>query len=356
MQEEERFWLRTRNVNLQQEHIAVINKLIDYIDEHTEKSLELIDLSEIALVSPYHLHRVFKAVMGETIHAYVTRIRLEKAASKLKYSESMDIGEIARHCGFSSTPIFSRSFRNHFDVTATDYRNAYSINSNSRNINSKNSQPNSKWLAYNEDGANEEALDIKIKRMQPCYIAYIRTNGRMLEKTFEENRQHLETMGSMFDWARQHSLWNPAMTSLLSVEYQDPNIAGEKRMRLDCGLTLSKPIESSGEIGCRRMPGGQYAVLRISDTTTIARAKVKQLWEEWLPNSGFYYTSRPVVVLHHNNPSWEPSHQYLIDYAIPVRPKQYPGKNQSHFREEKGKPPPRPDLPKPINLFEEDLS
>lgn len=348
--------MRTKNVNLQKEHIAVINKLIDYIDEHTEKPLELKDLSEIALVSPYHLHRVFKSITGETIHAYVKRIRLEKAASKLKYSETMDISEISRQCGFSSIPVFSRSFRNYFGVTATDYSKIHSINSKSRKINSKNNQPNSTWLAYNEDGANEKELDIKIKRMQPCYIAYIRTNGRILEKTFEENREHLETMGSIFDWARQHSLWNPAETALISVEYQDPNISGEKRMRSDCGLTLSRPIESSGEIGCRRLSGGQYAVLRIFDTTMHARVKVKRLWEEWLPNSGYYYTGRPVIILHQNNPSWEPSHQYSIDYAIPVRPKQYPGKNQSHFREEKGKPPPRTDLPRPAKLFEEDLS
>jgi AraC family transcriptional regulator len=348
--------LRPINVNLRQEHTAIINKLIEYIDEHIEGSLELKELSEKALVSPYHLHRVFKSITGETIHAYVNRTRLEKAASKLKYSETMDVSEISRQCGFSSVPIFSRSFRNHFGVSATEYRKTYSINSNSSKMNSKNNQQESKWLAYNEEGANELELDIKIKRMKPCYIAYIRTNGRVLEKTFEENRKHLETMGAIFEWARRHSLWNPSVTSLLSIEYQDPNISGEKYMRLDCGLTLSKPTESNGEIGCRLFPEGQYAVLRIFNTTMRAREKIKQLWEEWLPNSSFYYNSRPVIILHQNNPSWEPSHRYLIDYAIPVNPKQYPGKNLSNYREEIRKPPPRPDLPRLTQLFEEDLS
>ncbi len=308
------------------------------------------------MVSPYHLHRVFKSITGETIHAYVKRIRLEKAASKLKYSETMDIGEISRQCGFSSIPLFSRSFRNYFGVTATDYRNTYSINSSSRQMKSKNNQPRSTWLAYNEDVANEQELDIKIKRMPPCSIAYIRTDGRMLGRTFEENQRHLAAMGSIFDWARQHSLWNPTTTSLLSMEYQDPNIAEEKGMRLDCGLTLSKPIEPSGEIGCLRLAGGQYAVMRIFDTTMQARVQVKRLWEEWLPSSGFYYNSRPVIILHQNNPSWDPSHRYLIDYAIPVSPKLYPGKNQSPFRDDKIKPPPRSGMPRPIHFFEEEHS
>ncbi|NIK76195.1 AraC family transcriptional regulator [Paenibacillus castaneae] len=348
--------MRPINVNLRQEHTAIINKLIEYINEHIEKSLELKDLSEKALVSPYHLHRVFKSITGETIHAYVTRIRLEKAASKLKYYETIDISEISRQCGFSSVSIFSRSFRNHFGVSATEYRNTYSINSNLRKFNSKNNQLESKWLTYNEGGTIELEPSIKIKRMKPCYIAYIRTNGRVLEKTFEENRKHLETMGSIFDWACQHSLWNPSLSSLVSIEYQDPNVSGKKYLRLDCGVTLSKPIESNGEIGCRLFPEAQYAVLRIFDTTMHAREKIKQLWEEWLPNSGYYYNSRPVIILHQNNPSWEPTHRYLIDYAIPVSPKQYPGKNHSHYRDEIRKPFPRPDLPRLTQLFEEEFS
>lgn len=346
--------MRPLNVNHRKEHTAVINKLIEYIDEHIGEPLELKDLSEQALVSPYHLHRVFKSIMGETIRAYVTRIRLEKAASKLKYSETIDVGEISRHVGFSSLSVFSRSFRNHFGVSATEYRKAYSNNSKSRKINSKNNQLQSTWLAYNEGGANDLEPDIQIKRMQPCYIAYIRTNGRVLGKTFEENRHHLETMGAIFDWARQHSLWNPPSTSLLSIEY--PSVSGMNYMRSDCGLTLLKPIEPIGEIGCRLIAGGQYAVLRVFDTTVHAREKIKQVWEDWLPNSGFYYNSQPVIILHLNNPSWEPSHRYLIDYAIPVSPKQYPGKNLSHYREEIKKPPPRPDLPRLTQLFEEDLS
>ncbi|MUT65375.1 AraC family transcriptional regulator [Paenibacillus sp. NEAU-GSW1] len=346
--------MRPINVNLRQEHTAVINKLIEYIDEHIEKPLELKDLSEKALVSPYHLHRVFKSITGETIHAYVNRIRLEKAASKLKHSETIDVSETSRQCGFSSVSIFSRSFRNHFGVSATEYRKMYSINSKSRKINSKNNQLQSTWLAYNKGGANDLELDITIKRMRPCYIAYIRTNGRVLEKTFEENRNHLETMGAIFDWARQHSLWNPPLTSLLSIEYQDPSVSGNKYMRVDCGLTLLKPIDSTGEVGCRLFAGGQYAVLRIFDTTMHARERVKQFWEDWLPNSGFYYTSQPVIILHQNNPSWEPSYRYFVDYAVPISPKQYPGKNLSHYREEMRTPPPRPDLPRLTQLFEEE--
>ncbi|MBD3919968.1 AraC family transcriptional regulator [Paenibacillus sp. PR3] len=348
--------MRPINTNLRQEHTAVINKLVEYIDDHMEKPLGLQDLSEQALVSPYHLHRVFKSITGETIHAYLNRIRLEKAASQLKYSETVDISRISRQVGFASASVFARAFRNHFGVSASEYRKLHSINSNSCAVNSKNSQLRSAWLAYNEGGANDLELDIRIKRMQPCYIAYTRTNGRVLEKTFEENRNHLQTMGSIFDWARQHSLWNPPSTSLVSMEYQDPRVSGTQYKRVDCGLTLPKPIEPIGEIGCRLFAGGQYAVLRIFDTTAHARKQVKRLWEEWLPHSGFYYTSQPVIILHQNNPSWEPSHRYFIDYAIPINPKQYPGNHPSPYREDIRKPPPRPDLPMLTQLFEEERS
>lgn len=67
-----------------QEYERRINDVIDYISAHRGEDLRLDRLAAIAAFSPFHFHRVFKAVTGETIADFVQRLRLERAARALR--------------------------------------------------------------------------------------------------------------------------------------------------------------------------------------------------------------------------------------------------------------------------------
>jgi AraC family transcriptional regulator len=77
-----------------------LTPLLVYIQANLDQDLTLAALGKKANLSPAHLQRVFKAEIGESPKAYVTRLRVERGAFCLLAHES-PIGEIAASCGFS---------------------------------------------------------------------------------------------------------------------------------------------------------------------------------------------------------------------------------------------------------------
>src|SRR5438105_9024753 len=106
----------------QQAYIARINRVIDHIDAHLAEPLDLQALAAVAHFSPWHFHRVFQAVTGETLADRVRRRRLEVAAAKLLASPPATALAIALDVGFGSAEVFTRAFKAHFGVTPSDWR------------------------------------------------------------------------------------------------------------------------------------------------------------------------------------------------------------------------------------------
>ena len=71
----------TKENELDKDYINRINLALNYIDDNLDTELSLESISKIAYYSPFHFHRIFKAVIGEPLNAYITRRRIEKAAS-----------------------------------------------------------------------------------------------------------------------------------------------------------------------------------------------------------------------------------------------------------------------------------
>jgi AraC family transcriptional regulator len=98
-----------------------VNRVLDYIGEHLDAELSLARLSEIGCFSPFHFHRIFQAVTGETLNGHVRRVRLERAALLMKTSPRKRITDVAIETGFAGTAEFSRAFRNQFGRTASSW-------------------------------------------------------------------------------------------------------------------------------------------------------------------------------------------------------------------------------------------
>lgn len=65
------------------DYIQRVNAIIDFIDGNLDTDLSLETLSEMAAFSPFHFHRIFLEITGETPNAFITRKRVEKIASIL---------------------------------------------------------------------------------------------------------------------------------------------------------------------------------------------------------------------------------------------------------------------------------
>lgn len=101
--------------------IAHISAVIDYIETHLDRRLDLDILARAADYSKYHLHRMFTAAAGMTPHDYILRRQLTHAARLLLYSE-MPVLDIALLCGYESRQSFTSAFREMYKMTPARFR------------------------------------------------------------------------------------------------------------------------------------------------------------------------------------------------------------------------------------------
>lgn len=75
----------------------------------------------VANYSPHHFYRLFRRVLGESLHEYVRRLRIEHGAFSLRTGEE-PVGEIATQSGFADHETFTRNFRRAFALPPRRYR------------------------------------------------------------------------------------------------------------------------------------------------------------------------------------------------------------------------------------------
>ena len=71
--------METKEIN-RQEYKLRIDKVTEYIHQNIDQPLSLHKMAGIACFSPFHFHRVFTFLTGETPTEYIKRTRIEKAA------------------------------------------------------------------------------------------------------------------------------------------------------------------------------------------------------------------------------------------------------------------------------------
>ncbi len=98
-----------------------LNRVTAYIYDHLDDEIDLNKLADIACLSPYHWHRVYHAINGETLAATVKRLRLHRAAGYLA-NTSMTIEKIAEKSGYKNLQSFTRIFSSVYGMPPAQYR------------------------------------------------------------------------------------------------------------------------------------------------------------------------------------------------------------------------------------------
>ncbi|WP_223808945.1 hybrid sensor histidine kinase/response regulator transcription factor [Rufibacter hautae] len=101
-------------------------KFINEVAALVDKNLQNPDLSanDIAAglgMSRVHVYRKMKALLGYSLNDYIVNTRLKKARHLLLNSQ-MNISEIAYEVGFSSPAYFSTAFKNHFNMSPSEFK------------------------------------------------------------------------------------------------------------------------------------------------------------------------------------------------------------------------------------------
>jgi len=322
-----------RNKALRAEYTGRINRVMDYIEANLDRDLSLQTLARVANFSAYHFHRIFKAMVGETLYQFIQRRRVEKAASFLKGNPAKPITEIALDCGFSSSATFARAFKEAFGLSASQWRDMDDpINSRICKTNSRTDKGQSKaWkdgpsIIHTMDlttgtqvwryTMNKKEVTIEVKDMPSMHVAYIRHIG-----PYKGDAALFEGLfGKLCAWAGPRGLIKPPQTQFLCVYYDDPEVTPDEKLRVDVCMTVPAKTEVDGEIGKATLEGGPYAVGHFE----LLPPEYEEAWTaimgHWLPQSGYQCDDKPCYELYLNDPKQHPEGRCIVDICVPVKP------------------------------------
>ena len=330
--------MHNKQAQLRAEYQSRINRVLDYIEANLGHELALPKLAEVAMFSPYHFHRIFRAMVGETPNQFVQRIRLEKAAALLLNNLAKPITTVAFDCGFSSSATFARAFRDKFGLTASEWRECYA-KSDRKNCktDSKERQMLRNWrkeydvvALYSSDALNHLRwrvtmksdhtanlnFDVEVKALPDMTVAYVRHVGPY-KGDVDLFRQ---LFNKLCTWAGPRGLMGRSGAKLMTVYHDSPEITDDAKLRLSVCMTVPDDTQVDGEIGKMVIHAATYAVGHFTINSDQYEDAWNTLMGAWLPESGYQPADGLCFEDYLNNPQEHPEGKSIVDIHIPVKP------------------------------------
>ncbi len=324
------------------EYTARINRVIDHIEGSLDREMTLDELAGVAHFSPYHFHRIFSAMTGETLGRFVQRLRLEKAAAQLILNRGKPITAIALDCGFTSSATFARSFRRHFGASASEWREAGGEPDRKQGKGERNDgqavrnegqpdrngceailvsdpylDPQTTHLNWRIEmkGKSELTANVEVVRHEPMTVAYLRHVGPYAG----DAELFGQLWGSLMRWAGPRGLLGP-QTRSMTIYHDNPEITDEDKLRISVCVTVPSDTPVDGEFGKMEIPGGDYAVARFQLKPDQYGDAWNAVYGGWLPESGYQPDDRPAYEECFSDPKTHPEHLHDVAICVPVRP------------------------------------
>lgn len=297
------------------EYLHRIHIVQDYIENHLKEPILLDDLTNISGFSKYHFHRIFKSIVGESLSHYINRIKLEKSAFLLIHRKDMNITDIAYHIGFTDSAVYSRAFKNHYNISPIFYKNNYS----------KNCKEPFKISQYNESVPKIQSKNsvqpingnIEIVELNHTKVIYVRYIGRY-EKL---GNAYPSLINKLFEYAASSKV-TTQNSKLLAIYHDNPEFTPKDQLRTSICLTVptKKSIQANNNIGIMLLPSCKYAVGHFYILQNQYSAAWDYMYKEWLTNTEYFPCDSYPFEVYLNNSENDPLHKHMVDIYIPIKP------------------------------------
>lgn len=290
-------------------YLQRINLVLDYIRQHLTDDLSLDTLAAVASFSPYHFHRIFTSVTGETLNDAVGRLRLERAVALLKASPKTTITQIALDCGFNSASSFSRAFRKRYGIAPRSWDRYTPLKER------KNGQVLEGFPVYTGEQLEQYAASagfvVRVCPMPEQKLAYIRVFNSYQPPGV------VAAYDRLIDWfcARGGDL---AQTTLIGMSQDDPAVTPLELCRYDICLTVPQDWTGDNDVNMRMFPACQLASLHCAGDIYKVDAAWQYLYSDWLPNSRYQPDNLPAMEIYRKQPREIGWLEYDLDCAVPV--------------------------------------
>jgi AraC family transcriptional regulator len=270
---------------------ARLLRVLDYIHDHPDGDLSLDRLADVAAMSRFHWHRVFRGMTGETCAQAVRRIRLHRAACRLVQSDC-PVAEVATAVGIPNVQSFTRMFGTAYGMSPVAFRNRGELRP-------PRLQPG-KGVTM--------TYPIDVTEIPAMRLAAVPHRGAYMEVS-----QAFERLGTILS---SRNLW-PQAGGIVGVYYDDPAAVPEAELRSHAGVAFEGEIpEGLDEV---RLDGGRAAVLHFKGPYAGLPTAYDYLYGEWLPKSGEEPRDAPATEIYRNTPADTAPDDLLTDICLPIR-------------------------------------
>lgn len=243
-----------------------------YVEAHLDEPLEPAAVARTAAFSLHHFHRIFRAQRGESVMQLVRRLRIERAAKRLRTSDA-SVVTLAFEAGYESHEAFTRAFADRFGVAPTRFR----------------AEPSLRVAEYLARVPDAPTIPVEIRYVPTLRVACMRHQG---------------------GYAHVHEVWSKLRAfverralpdELYGVCPDDPEVTEEAKLRFDACVVVPADFELSRreaenqEVALATIPEGTYAIGVHRGPFHALSETYLEVIGKWLPTSGREPTADAVV-------------------------------------------------------------
>lgn len=268
-----------------------LRRVSNHIHEHLDEELDMDGLAEIACLSPYHWHRIYRAIYGETAAATVKRLRLHRAAGDIVETD-LGISEIAKRSGYPNVQSFNRIFKAVYGMPPARYR-----------------KEGSHTLFESKQRKASIMFDISIRTLKPTEVVGVSHQGSYMGigKAFEQ----------LFGTLYARGQGQPGQR-MIGIYLDDPDVVAVDKLRSYACVETDAAQPAQAPLERRTLEGGDYAVLRHKGPYAEMHKAYTWLYGEWLPMSGRKLRDTVMFEEYLNNPRDVAPAELLTDINLPL--------------------------------------
>ncbi|MFT6335328.1 MAG: AraC family transcriptional regulator [Saprospiraceae bacterium] len=276
--------------------------LLEYLDKQFKEEVNIKKVESISLYSYRNINRIFEALHHETIGKYVKRIRLEKAAEFLKYSDS-SISDIAFEVGFSDIAAFSKAFKNRFNCAPSVFRNSNEV---MRNITRQ---------TFLEKEIEREKLVFEIETLPQFEVLYLEHRGN-----YENIKAIKETWGMLVDYTLKKQLLTD--DTIFFAEILDDNEISETiNCRYNVAIIMNESLSSppEGLFKIKLNQSQKYVKFLHLGSHESSADTYHKIYSQWMIDVNLEFADLPTLEFFLNDEDDTPAEELLTEIYIPVK-------------------------------------
>ncbi len=230
----------------QQSIQRVITHLVDTLDA----SADLAYLARLAGLSPFHFHRVFRGMVGETPLELHRRLRLERAVWTLRHTDT-GVTAIAFEAGYETHEAFTRAFRAAFGEAPTDYRrNRYArpLLAASCGVHFDPGGGAHPFIPCDTGG---HTMQVELRQLPAIRLATIAHTGPY--------NQIGAAFARLSEIAGRAGLFAHPGAMMIAAYHDDPEATPPAELRSEAAISVPDGVPLPPELGEMRLDAGTYA-------------------------------------------------------------------------------------------------